>query len=55
MDFECMKVSVPKHYDELLRSIYGDYMVIKKNGAGHEYCFFNEQKEFLQKLGKWYV
>ena len=34
MPFECLQVPVPRHFDDMLRQQYGDYMKIPKNKNG---------------------
>jgi lipopolysaccharide cholinephosphotransferase len=55
LDFEGMKVSAPVGYEMILKQNYGDYMVMKQNAGLHDYPFFKNQKELLQKLGKTYI
>ncbi len=43
MPFENITVKVPKGYDKILRKIYGDYMIPKKNAGGHDFMWFSEQ------------
>ncbi len=48
--FENISVSIPNGYSEILKEIYGeDYMIPKKNFAGHTYPCFLNQKEYLEK------
>jgi lipopolysaccharide cholinephosphotransferase len=55
LDFEGMKISAPVGYDRILTQMYGDYMELKQCGGMHDYPFFKNQKEFLEKLGKTYI
>ena len=50
LPFECTQIAVPKLYDKMLKSRYGDYMHFVKNRAGHDYPFFEGQKKNLQKV-----
>ena len=46
--FENVELPIPAGYDELLTNIYGNYRVIYKGGAMHEYPFFKGmEKEIL--------
>ena len=46
--FENMVIPIPKNYEEVLRALYGDYNVIVKGGATHDYPFYNKQLQFLR-------
>ena len=51
MPFENMTILVPKCYQEVLTSIYGnDYMIPKNIGASHTYPFYKEQKQGLKEV-----
>lgn len=50
LPFECIKMPVPGLYDKMLRMRYGDYMKLIKSGGGHDYPFFEGQKQNLQKV-----
>ena len=50
LPFECIQIPVPRLYDKMLRMRYGDYMKLIKSGGGHNYPFFEGQKENLQKV-----
>lgn len=47
--YEGMYVPVPQNYDAILRIIYGDYMVRRRNAAAHDYPFYKKQLEQLRK------
>ena len=50
--FENTYLSIPTRYDQLLRIYYGDYLTVKRGGAGHDYPCFAGQIELLRnKLG----
>lgn len=54
MDFEYIKIPVPKGYDAILTEIYGDYMQfppIEKRGKRHE-IFFDPDHSYLYYEGK---
>lgn len=48
--FESMTIPVSPMYDKMLRMRYGDYWRSSKNAGGHNYPFFEGQKENLQKV-----
>jgi len=50
LPFECTYIAVPKLYDRMLRQRYDDYMRFVKNKAGHDYPFFEGQRQNLQKV-----
>ncbi len=50
--FESVYMPVPKEYDEVLKTLYGDYMVFKKNTASHEYPYYNKQLVQLRNIVK---
>ncbi len=47
--FENTSIRIPVRYDELLRSIYGDYTKIYKGGAAHDYPVYREQEKTLKE------
>lgn len=51
-DFENIMIPVPCGYDEVLKVIYGNYMVPVKNWGGHEYPFYARQLKELRKIVK---
>lgn len=51
MPFEGTEVPVPVGYDEVLKTIYGDYMTCVKY-ISHDYPFYKSQKELLKSLNK---
>ncbi|MBR4671409.1 MAG: LicD family protein [Butyrivibrio sp.] len=50
LPFEDTTIPMPAHYNELLRSRYGDYCVIKKVWDGHNYPFFEGQKKEMEQI-----
>ncbi len=50
LPFEDTTIPVPAAYDRVLRSRYGDYQKIRKEWDGHNYPFFEGQKEEMEKL-----
>lgn len=50
LPFEHISIPVPIAYDEMLRRRYGDYMKLVRNMGGHDYPFFQIQKEHLQDV-----
>lgn len=48
--FENTTIPVPCGYDAMLKRRYGDYMRIVRNGAAHDYPFFDSQQKQLDKL-----
>lgn len=49
--FEDIEISVPKHYDEVLRKEFGDYMQIpkdKNNGSMHGQSFFDVERSYKE-------
>ena len=55
-DFENVMLPVPSGYDQLLKMIYGNYMVRIKGSGTHEYPFYarqlREAREIVKKLEK---
>lgn len=51
-DFENIMIPVPCGYDEVLKVVYGNYMVPVKNWGGHEYPFYARQLRELRKIVK---
>ena len=51
-DFECVMLPVPCGYDDVLKTIYGNYMVPVKNWDGHEYPFYARQLRELRRIVK---
>lgn len=49
-DYEEFMVPVPNGYDQLLRTIYGDYRVKVKNSGLHEYPFYLRQLRELRNI-----
>ena len=50
LPFEDTTIPVPAAYNEVLASRYGDYCHIRKVWTGHDYPFFEGQKEEMEKL-----
>lgn len=50
MPFENISVSVPVGYDNILRSLYGDYEICINTKGAHEYPFYARQEEILKQL-----
>ena len=48
LPFENTTIPVPASYDTILRSRYGNYLQIHKVWGGHDYPFFEGQREELQ-------
>ena len=51
-DFENIMIPIPCGYDEVLKVIYGNYMVPVKNWGGHEYPFYARQLRELHRIMK---
>lgn len=54
MDFEYIKLPVPKEYDAILRTHYGEYMElppVEKRGQHHE-ILFDPDKPYTEYIGK---
>ena len=43
LPFENIVLPVPKNYDAVLTTLYGDYMTPVRNSAGHDYPFYKKQ------------
>lgn len=41
--FENMTVKIPVGYDRILKKVYGDYMIPKKNAGAHDFMWFSRQ------------
>ncbi len=52
LPFENTTVPAPVKYDEMLKALYGDYMVRKRPGGIHEYPVFKEQEKIYKKEKK---
>lgn len=48
--FENVMLPVPSGYDDILKTIYGNYMVPVKHWDGHEYPFYARQLRELRKI-----
>ena len=47
--FECTSIPVPKKYDHVLRTFFGDYMKPVRAGSAHPYPVFREQENIYKK------
>lgn len=53
LPFENIVLPVPKNYDAVLTTLYGDYMTPVKKSAGHDYPFYKKQTTAIaEKLTK---
>lgn len=50
LPFENITIPVPAYYDAVLRSRYGNYLEIHKVWTGHDYPYFEKQRENLQAV-----
>lgn len=50
LPFEYTTIPAPIDYNGMLKRRYGEYLKLVKAAGGHEYPFFNAQKQNLQKL-----
>lgn len=48
--FENIEIMLPVRYEEMLQKKYGNYMQLVRNRAGHDYPFFQSQKEQFEKV-----
>ena len=48
--YENLMIPVPCGYDDILRTIYGDYHIKRRNGGLHEYPFYARQLRELRKI-----
>lgn len=51
LPFEDTTIPVPAYYNRVLSQRYGNYNVIRKVWSGHDYPFFEAQKQEMKKLG----
>ena len=52
-DFEMLKVPIPKGYhDVLLAGYYEDYMTPIQQPPAHEYPFYKEQQDWIDRCKK---
>lgn len=52
MEFENIKIPVPKAYDNILRALYGEnYMTPVNQSAAHDYPFYKTQEEYFKFTG----
>ena len=49
LKFEHLNVPVPKDYNSILKTIYGDYMKPVRGGGTHSYPFYAEQMKMLHE------
>lgn len=47
MDFECIKIPVPYHYNSFLKKQMGEYMRCIRSGSTHDYPWYTEKIEEL--------
>lgn len=47
--FEHIQIPVPVYYDEVLKAQFGDYMTPCQVSGGHDYPFYGEMEEELEK------
>lgn len=53
LPYEGFDVPVAENYDAVLRTIYGDYTIIVRNTALHDYpCYKRQLEELRKKVGK---
>ncbi len=50
LPFETTDIPVAKGYHKVLSSRYSDYFIVKKVWGGHDYPYFEKQKEALRKV-----
>ncbi|MBR1940233.1 MAG: LicD family protein [Bacteroidaceae bacterium] len=50
LDFEFLKMPVPKNYDNNLRRLYGDYHQFVKGGSMHGGVFFDTDKSYIEYI-----
>ena len=50
MPFESGTVPVPLLYNDALRQYFGNYMILYKGPAGHDYPFFEKSREQLKEV-----
>lgn len=50
--FENLMLPIPSGYDEVLKAIYGNYLVPSRNGGLHEYPFYMRQLRELRRVVK---
>ena len=48
--FENTTIPVPAEYNDALRNHYGDYLKVRKVWGGHDYPYFEKQRENLQAV-----
>ncbi len=51
MPYEFFEVPVPVRYDEILKTIFGNYMKPLRNGGLHEYPYYSLQENKIAELG----
>ncbi len=51
MPYEFIEVPVPLHYDEILKTLFGDYMRPYRAGGTHEYPYYEKQEKRLSDNG----
>ncbi|MBQ7563238.1 MAG: LicD family protein [Lachnospiraceae bacterium] len=51
LPYEFIEVPVPLHYDEMLKTIFGNYMNPYRGGGVHEFPYFEQQERVLEENG----
>lgn len=51
MPFDKIMIPVPIAYDSILKQKYGDYMKMVRKGGTHDYPYYKEQIEAVEKVG----
>lgn len=49
LPFENITLPVPKEYDKILTSMFGDYMIPVRGSAEHDYPFYAKQEKLLRE------
>ncbi len=49
LPFENIEIPAPAMYDEVLKAMFGDYMIPVQGGADHDYPFYGHMEEELKK------
>lgn len=52
MQFENIEIDVPVGYDEILKTLYGDYHQYQVGLSAHNYPFYKKQREYLEGIKK---
>lgn len=51
MPFENLQINVPAEYDNILRTLYGEYIEYQQGVSSHNYPYYKRQKEYLESKG----